>query len=237
MAQTQKHVPLTLVLLDWSQAGRLSAPLCHALIAPKKICAYANNLLTRFGKSVRCFTQKHALERAALRRIEKSRGRISILSLFIKRHTVQKRLEIAGSVGAILAFKGSAGWSIAPNSMVFDAIQLMADKNVGALLVLDNGQSKDAPCPRYTTLDKGNASGSKKASCARHTRFLRRSTASAGEDRFRAAVQALAMASSCADRRSARSPLPSRRQLHRWRARRRSRRSRWLLRDGASECS
>src|SRR6202022_522889 len=48
-------------------------------------------------------------------------------------------MEIAGSVGAILALKGSAVWSIAPNSMVFDAIQLMADKNVGALPVVDNG--------------------------------------------------------------------------------------------------
>ena len=49
-------------------------------------------------------------------------------------------MEIAGSVGAILALKGSAVWSIAPNAMVFDAIQLMADKNVGALPVVDNGQ-------------------------------------------------------------------------------------------------
>src|ERR1700757_2761351 len=49
-------------------------------------------------------------------------------------------MEIAGSVGAILAHKGSAVWSIGPNSMVFDAIQLMADKNVGALPVVDNGQ-------------------------------------------------------------------------------------------------
>ena len=49
-------------------------------------------------------------------------------------------MEIAGSVGAILAHKGSAVWSIAPNSMVFDAIQLMADKNVGALPVVDNGR-------------------------------------------------------------------------------------------------
>ena len=39
-----------------------------------------------------------------------------------------------------MALKGSAVWSIAPNSMVFDAIQLMADKNVGALPVVDNGQ-------------------------------------------------------------------------------------------------
>jgi CBS domain-containing protein len=49
-------------------------------------------------------------------------------------------MEIAGSVGAILAHKGSAVWSIAPNSMIFDAIQLMADKNVGALPVIENGQ-------------------------------------------------------------------------------------------------
>ena len=49
-------------------------------------------------------------------------------------------MEIAGSVGAILAQKGSAVWSIAPNSMVIDAIQLMADKNVGALPVVDNGE-------------------------------------------------------------------------------------------------
>ena len=49
-------------------------------------------------------------------------------------------MEIAGSVGALLALKGSAVWSIAPNSMVFDAIQLMAEKNVGALPVVDNGQ-------------------------------------------------------------------------------------------------
>jgi CBS domain-containing protein len=49
-------------------------------------------------------------------------------------------MEIAGSVGAILAHKGSAVWSIAPNAMVYDAIQLMADKNVGALPVVENGQ-------------------------------------------------------------------------------------------------
>jgi CBS domain-containing protein len=49
-------------------------------------------------------------------------------------------MEIAGSVGAILAHKGSAVWSIAPNAMIFDAIQLMADKNVGALPVVENGR-------------------------------------------------------------------------------------------------
>ena len=37
MVQTHKNAPLTLVLLDWSQAGRLSAPLRQALIA---LCLY-----------------------------------------------------------------------------------------------------------------------------------------------------------------------------------------------------
>jgi len=49
-------------------------------------------------------------------------------------------MEILGSVGSVLARKSSAVWSIAPNSTVFEAIQLMADKNVGALPVVDNGQ-------------------------------------------------------------------------------------------------
>jgi CBS domain-containing protein len=49
-------------------------------------------------------------------------------------------MEIAGSVSAILAHKGSAVWSIAPDATVFDAIQLMADKNVGALPVVENGR-------------------------------------------------------------------------------------------------
>jgi CBS domain-containing protein len=49
-------------------------------------------------------------------------------------------MEIAGSVGAILAHKGPAVWSIAPSATVFDAIELMADKNVGALPVVENGR-------------------------------------------------------------------------------------------------
>jgi CBS domain-containing protein len=48
-------------------------------------------------------------------------------------------MQIAGSIGAILAHKGSAVWSVAANATVYDAIQLMAEKNVGALPVLENG--------------------------------------------------------------------------------------------------
>src|SRR5258707_3670111 len=47
-------------------------------------------------------------------------------------------MEVAGTVGGILAQKVSTVWSIAPTAMVFDAIALMADKNIGALPVVEN---------------------------------------------------------------------------------------------------
>ena len=47
--------------------------------------------------------------------------------------------EISGKVRSILAHKEvSAVWSIGPDAMVFDAIRLMDEKNVGALPVVDN---------------------------------------------------------------------------------------------------
>jgi CBS domain-containing protein len=49
-------------------------------------------------------------------------------------------MEIAGSVSGILAHKGSAVWSIASGATVFEAIELMAEKNVGALPVIDDGK-------------------------------------------------------------------------------------------------
>ena len=46
---------------------------------------------------------------------------------------------MSGKVSSILAQKKvSTVWSIKPNAMVFDAIQLMDQKNVGALPVVDN---------------------------------------------------------------------------------------------------
>jgi CBS domain-containing protein len=49
-------------------------------------------------------------------------------------------MQASGRVSTILAKKkASTVWSIAPNAMVFDAIQLMDDKNVGALPVLHDG--------------------------------------------------------------------------------------------------
>ena len=49
-------------------------------------------------------------------------------------------IEMSGKVSSILAHKKSSTvWSIGPNAMVFDAIRLMDEKNVGALPVLDHG--------------------------------------------------------------------------------------------------
>ncbi len=40
-----------------------------------------------------------------------------------------------GTISDILSYKGSNAWSISPDATVYEAIELMADKNVGALLV------------------------------------------------------------------------------------------------------
>ena len=42
-----------------------------------------------------------------------------------------------GTISEILSHKGNQVWSISPDETVFDAIQLMADKNIGALLVIE----------------------------------------------------------------------------------------------------
>jgi len=44
------------------------------------------------------------------------------------------------SVKDVLNEKGTDIWSIAPDALVYDAIDLMAQKEVGALLVLDKGK-------------------------------------------------------------------------------------------------
>jgi len=42
------------------------------------------------------------------------------------------------AISEILSFKGNAAWSINPDATVFEAVQLMSDKNIGALLVIKN---------------------------------------------------------------------------------------------------
>src|SRR5438034_1089769 len=45
-------------------------------------------------------------------------------------------MDVSGTIGAILNQKGSQIYSIAPDALVFEAIEMMAAKNVGALLVI-----------------------------------------------------------------------------------------------------
>ena len=44
------------------------------------------------------------------------------------------------SVDQLLKEKGHRAWSIAPDASVFEALQLLAEKNIGALLVLEDDQ-------------------------------------------------------------------------------------------------
>ena len=49
-------------------------------------------------------------------------------------------MKITGTVDSVLNLKSDHLWSIPPETTVFDAIQLMADKNIGALLVMKDGK-------------------------------------------------------------------------------------------------
>jgi CBS domain-containing protein len=48
--------------------------------------------------------------------------------------------KISGKVGSVLQRKGTALWSIAPDHTVFEAIEKMAEKGIGALLVVRDGR-------------------------------------------------------------------------------------------------
>jgi CBS domain-containing protein len=49
-------------------------------------------------------------------------------------------MTVSGTISSILKHKGSQVWAISPESTVFEAIQLMSEKNVGALLVITTGK-------------------------------------------------------------------------------------------------
>ncbi|MBI4028656.1 MAG: CBS domain-containing protein [Verrucomicrobia bacterium] len=44
------------------------------------------------------------------------------------------------TVGQLLQIKGNTVWSIAPEATVYEALQLMEDKNLGAVMVLKEGK-------------------------------------------------------------------------------------------------
>lgn len=49
-------------------------------------------------------------------------------------------MDVSGTIDAILAQKGTEIFSISPEATVFEAVELMANKNVGALLVIQDGK-------------------------------------------------------------------------------------------------
>lgn len=49
-------------------------------------------------------------------------------------------MEITASVSTILGQKGNTVWSISPDATVFEALQLMSEKNVGAIPVVDGNK-------------------------------------------------------------------------------------------------
>ncbi len=50
-------------------------------------------------------------------------------------------MEVAGSISDVLKQKGSEDvWWVEPNATVFDAIKMMSERHVGALLVMSDGK-------------------------------------------------------------------------------------------------
>lgn len=49
-------------------------------------------------------------------------------------------MQIFGPISAVLKAKRPALWTISPDATVFQAIQMMAEKDVGALLVMESGK-------------------------------------------------------------------------------------------------
>ena len=47
-------------------------------------------------------------------------------------------MDVSGTIEKILCQKNREIWSVSPDATVYDAIALMAEKNVGALLVTEN---------------------------------------------------------------------------------------------------
>ncbi len=47
-------------------------------------------------------------------------------------------MDVSGTIEKILCQKSGQIWSVAPDATVYDAIALMAEKNVGALLVMED---------------------------------------------------------------------------------------------------
>ena len=72
-------------------------------------------------------------------------------------HATESRAgDLHETVRSVLAQKGHALWSISPDVSVFDAIESMSEKHIGALVVLSAGtwpeSSRNATMPARSSL-------------------------------------------------------------------------------------
>jgi CBS domain-containing protein len=49
-------------------------------------------------------------------------------------------MNVTGTIDAILNQKSGEVWSVSPDATVYDAVALMAEKNIGALVVIESGR-------------------------------------------------------------------------------------------------
>jgi CBS domain-containing protein len=49
-------------------------------------------------------------------------------------------MTTSGTIGMLLHHKGTTVWSVAPNATVYEAIEILAVRNIGALPVVDEGR-------------------------------------------------------------------------------------------------
>ena len=69
-----------------------------------------------------------------------AKAKFSLKSLRKKRINILETMTTNYPISSVLVHKASALWSIAPDAFVFDAIKVMAEKNIGSLLVMSGGK-------------------------------------------------------------------------------------------------
>ena len=49
-------------------------------------------------------------------------------------------MELTGKIGSLIGKKGGQVWSLPPTASVYDAIAMMAEKQIGALPIIQDGK-------------------------------------------------------------------------------------------------